>query len=87
MKACKSRIRTIPLDVETVEVEGSRSYLQEEVPPRALQEPHALLLYITCTPEPCRQKMKEENSGRRTLLPKKRRHLLEWTSLNLSDFL
>ena len=87
MKACKSRIRTIPLDAEAVEVEGSRSYLQKEAPPRALQEPHAPLLYITCMSEPYRQEVEEGDDGRRTLLPKKRRSLLEWTSLCLFDSL
>ena len=72
MKACIRRIRTIPLDAETIEVEGSRFTLHQKIPPHALQELHAPLLYITCMSKPYRQEVEEGNSGRRTLLPKKR---------------
>ena len=87
MKACKSRVRIIPLDAEAIEDKWSRSYLQDVVPPRALQEQHASLLYFTRMSDSYRQRVEEGNSGRRTLLPKKRRSLLDWTSLNLSIFL
>ena len=72
----KNKFKIIPLDAEAVD-DKRRSDLQREVPPRALQEPQAPLLYITRSPDVCRHEVESYNNGRRTLLPKKRQSLLD----------
>ena len=58
----------IPLDVKAVEDEVYRSNLQIDIPPLALQEPHASLLYFARTSDSYSQEMERMGQGRRTLL-------------------
>ena len=75
--------RRIPLDTKAVEDEVCRFDLQVDVPPLALQEPHASLLYFARTSDSYRQEVEKREQERRTLLLCEETVSSGRTSLNL----
>ena len=81
--------RTIPLDAKAIEDEVHRSDLYVEVPPFALREPHALLLYFTRMPDAYRQEVERNRTTKENTSPfgKRLSLLIRLLSLSLRLFM